>query len=111
MIFLGLIVVMILGGIGAYVMRSRVKDDKLARRVWNKIGTLLVSTGLVGLLLYAFGYEQIPYLGMRFFVLVWLVWIGIWAWQVWRFAYVEVPEMRRERAEREKFTKWLPKKR
>jgi hypothetical protein len=92
-------------------MRSRVKDDKLARRVWDKIGTLLISTGLVGLLLYTLGYEQIPYLGMRVFVLGWLVWIGVWAWKVWRFAYVEVPEMRRERAEREKLTKWLPKKR
>lgn len=109
--FFGLVMLMLIVGIGAYVMRSRVQGDKLARRMWDKIGTLFISTGLVGLLLYALGYEQIPFLGMRFLVLVWLVWVGLWAWQVWRFAYREIPEMRRERAEREKFTKWLPKKR
>lgn len=91
--------------------RRRHAQEKLEQRARDLTQMTLLWSGMVGLLLYAFAYERTPYLSMR----VW--WIALAAWTlwrcltIWRLMYVKIPHARHKAAQREQFTKWLPKKR
>lgn len=97
-------------GVLAHVVRIRGGVDKLSRRALGKAGTLLLTTGLVGLVLYGFYYERVPYLQMRVLYLALFAYFAWGAWRVYRYVTVQIPEVRKAQAEHEAFTKWLPGK-
>lgn len=99
-----------LAGITAHVYAKRSGWEKLKRRALGRAGTAAITMGLTGLLLYAFYYEHVVGLSMRFFYIVWLIGAGYWAWTIYRYATVTIPEFHKKRTEREHFEKWLPKK-
>jgi len=84
--------------------------DKMTRRAVSRAGVLLISAGLVGLMLYAFAYERVIYLGMRLWWIVWFIWIVIAAWRIVKFVRIEIPAANKERAAEAEFNKWLPKR-
>lgn len=94
-----------------YLTRRLHAQKKLEQQVWNLTQMTLLWSGVIGLLLYTFTYERIPYLSMR----VW--WLALVAWTlwrcltIWRLVYIKLPHARKEAAQREQYTKWLPKKR
>jgi len=101
---------LVIAGIIVAVIRLRPKTDKLAKELLRRIATVLVVIGLSGLLLYSFTYERISYFSMRVW---WAVLFGVfvaWLVPIVRFATKDIPTARKEVAEREKFEKWLPKK-
>jgi amino acid transporter len=102
--------VFILVGIAAQVLRSRMGMDKLMRRAVGRTGGALISTGLVGLILYSFSYERVPFLSMRILFLAWAVWFVWTAVRLYRHVMTEIPTVRAEQAARNQFNKWLPKK-
>ena len=71
---------------------------------------MLIITGVVGLLLYAFAYERAVYLSMRIWLVVWFVWVVFWARKVVRYVTVQIPEIQKQREEQAKMNKWLPKR-
>ena len=52
------------------VVGSKRKDDKFVIAIFNKFGTLFLTSGFLGLLLYFFSYEQIYLFGARFWFLI-----------------------------------------
>ncbi len=91
-----------------YVVRANM--DKRVRRVYQSMSWQLVWMGLVGLLLWAFTYERVPVLSMRFAWILWFVWIAWAVWSTWRRLKVELPIESQRYAERDRLAKWLPKK-
>jgi hypothetical protein len=108
-ILLVILVACVVAGIAVAVVRARSGFEKLVRRGLGRVASLLITVGLAGLLLFAFAYERIPYLGMRLWWIGWAVLVGIWAWGIVRYFQVDIPAIRKQRAEREQFEKWLPK--
>ena len=107
-VILVVVAAFIIVGTAAEIIRVR-GMDKMTKRALSRAGILLISSGLVGLVLYAFAYERVMYLGMRLWWIVWFVWIVIAAWRIARFVRVEIPAMNKERAAETAFNKWLPK--
>jgi len=96
-------------GIRIYTAKSALKNDKMVRRGMNRISSLMITMGLAGLEHYLFTFEQIPYFSIRFWLIVWLMVASVWAWQIYSYFKVEIPEKRKRQAERERLNKWLPK--
>lgn len=103
--FLGLVVI----GILAHLARLRGGLEKMTRRAIARAGTLLITMGLFGLLLWVFLYERVSYLSMRMWYVVWLGLLIWWAWNIYRFVFVEMPQKQKMSEEREALNKWLPK--
>ncbi|MFH1620833.1 MAG: hypothetical protein ABIB04_01985 [Patescibacteria group bacterium] len=109
-IFLGLIACAVLAGFAMFFLKMRGGKEKLTKRALGKAGTFLLNFGLSGFVLYGLLYERVPYLSMRFWLLIWLVGFGYYAWLVYKYIFVEMVRIKQEKVEREKFEKWLPKK-
>lgn len=96
-------------GIIAQVVRLRGGFDKPMRRALARAGSLCITAGLIGLLLFGFEYERVQILTMRIAYLLLLAWFLWSAWRIYRYAAKDIPEIRQRDAEYRAFTKWLPK--
>ncbi len=97
-------------GIVAWMAELKGRFSKPIKRAFERAASLLAWNGVLGLLLWAFSYERIPVLSMRFFYVLWLAWVLWGFWRIYRYVWVEIPAQEsraRERAEREK---WLPRR-
>ena len=81
--------------------------EKMQTRVFN----LFFYTGITGLLLIFFRWQEITYLGSRFFMLILLVVFIIWGSWVIYFSLKILPKARKEFEARQKFEKYLPRPR
>lgn len=104
-VFFGLF---ILGGIVAAVL-SKKKDVFLAKRLL-KFSRLGWATGLLGFFWLFFSYEQAVVLGSRFWFLILLLVLGLRLFFLVRDLVKNLPKERAAMAERERFLKYLPKK-
>ncbi|MFA6533580.1 MAG: hypothetical protein WCT37_00230 [Patescibacteria group bacterium] len=86
------------------------KHDRVIWRLFKKLQSYFTTLGLIGFLILFFFYQQIPYLSSRFWLIVWLLIVLVWAGFIGKFGFIEVPRLRVERAEKEKIEKYLPKK-
>jgi hypothetical protein len=96
-------------GIIVWVVEMKGGWGKAVKRALDRVASLLIWSGIVGLLLWAFSYERVPILSMRAFYIPWVIWIGWGAWSIWHYLWVEVPakeDLYREQLDRQK---WLPK--
>ncbi len=91
------------------VVGSKRKDDKFVIAIFNKFGTLFLTSGFLGLLLYFFSYEQIYLFGARFWFLILGIIFLVWLGYIIRYIKKTVPKEKAEIAEREKFEKYMPK--
>lgn len=105
-----LLFVCIAFAVAAYIYRRKSGFDKLTRQAIGRLARLALIFGLVGLLLYAFAYERVSYLSMRFWWIPLILWAGWEKWRLYRFFFKKIPEIRKALAEREAFEKWLPKR-
>ncbi|MDD5726009.1 MAG: hypothetical protein PHC53_01170 [Patescibacteria group bacterium] len=96
-------------GLVAKLYGIKANLDKFNRRAVERVGTLLLTMGLLGLLFYLFVFESVPILSMRVWLIVLLLSGLAWAWSILRYIRVEIPRINQLKAEREKLNKWLPK--
>jgi len=86
------------------------KLEKDLKRLLRKYAGALTTAGVVGLMFYAFTWQRVPFLSMRFFFVLWFALFAYWIWTIIRFQTKELPERRKMREEQAKREKWLPKK-
>ena len=85
------------------------KVDKLLKKGLRKLSDLLLVMSLAGLMLYFFSYEEIYIFSMRLWYIVWLFVALWWAWVVYHYIVIEIPQKRAWQAEREEERKWFKK--
>src|SRR3989338_157076 len=66
-------VVLILGVIVRLVAKHHSKDDKHLLRGFKRAGTMFLTMGVVGLVLFFFSFEQIIFFGARFWYPLWAI--------------------------------------
>lgn len=96
-------------GIAAWIAELKGRFDKPMKRAFERAASLLTWSGIAGLLLWAFSYERITVLSMRFFYVLWLAWVLWGFWRVYRYVWVEIPAQERRNRERAEREKWLPR--
>jgi FtsH-binding integral membrane protein len=83
---------------------------KPIKRSLGRIASLFTWSGAAGLALWAFAYQGVPVLSMRFFYVLWAAWVIFGLYSVFRYVWIEVPRKRKMYEERIEREKWLPKK-
>lgn len=106
-LFFGLLVVV--GAVVRIVSRHR-KDDKYVIRTFKQIGRLLLVMGLLGLLWFFFAFEEVYFLGARFWFLIWLIGLIAWIVSIVKYVKIQVPADRAATKSRAEFNKYLPRR-
>ncbi len=102
---------LLIAGIGCAVYAKYGKKmEKYLKRLLRRYASALTTAGAIGLLLYAFTWQRVPILSMRFFFVLWFVLFAYWIGTIVRFQIKELPARRKLREEQIAREKWLPKK-
>ncbi len=110
--FLVFFVLVFLGTFAMVVYKKKNKDvlSKPQRKLYEKIQSACATMGVLGLLWLFFAYERVPFLSARFWVLVWLLSVGLWIYVISRYYSLDMKPQIKQLAEKERIEKWLPKK-
>ncbi len=95
-------------GIVSRIVAAQKLDDRYARMLGGRIGTMLVTLGILGVLLYFFSYERIRLFGSRFWYLFWVIGLIVWAGFIVRFAKKTIPELKQKEGIRAQMRKYFP---
>lgn len=105
--FFGALVVLSL--IITVLIRPKKKTDPWVAKGFQKVSSWCLTMGIAGLIIFFFSFEQVPFLSMRFWYIVWL--IAAVAWLVWvvRFFVKVVPAEKAKIRQKKELEKYIPK--
>lgn len=93
------------------IMEKRKKLMTAAdKKLSNMIQSFCLTMGSLGLLWTFFAFEGLPILASRYWVLVWLLGVIIWAYFIVRYYAMEYTDLRTRIAERARIERYLPRK-
>ncbi|MBU0646531.1 hypothetical protein KJ611_03635 [Patescibacteria group bacterium] len=105
-----LFILMFLAGLALRVARARQdKEDSYGRELYRRLASLLATMGVLGMILGFMSFENIRFLGGRFWYLIWLVATVIWIFLIVKYIKKQVPMMQARQKEREEKLKYIPK--
>lgn len=93
------------------IMTSSVRKFPLLAELRSRLTQYLLVSGLVGLVLIFFRWEQISYLGSRIWLLIWLLIVTVWGAKVVYYLLKKFPEERRLFEMKRQYERYLPKSR
>ena len=91
------------------LVRKKKKTDPWVAKGFQKVSSWCLTMGIAGLALFFFSFEQVPFLSMRFWYLIWLI-IAL-AWLVWiiRFFVRVIPTEKSKINQKKELEKYIPK--
>jgi amino acid transporter len=108
-VFRSLIVflVILIAGLIVFNLLKKQKTAGLYRKIWLKLGNFCLANLIIGLFLLFFAFEQLPFLAMRIWFLLWALGMIVW------FLYIvkvmsKIPDIKKEKQEKEEFQKYIP---
>jgi hypothetical protein len=101
------LLVMVAVGIACYVWR-RYAATKILNGVLEKIGNLASTMGITGLVFFFFRQQSVPFLGWRFWFLLWGIIVIAWAGRIIKYIVKRVPEIKAEQEAKARKEKYLP---
>jgi hypothetical protein len=103
-IFIALIIILFVLAATAYFIKSK---GGFYRQLYGKLGSFIISNGLIGLVLFFFSAEQIPLLSARFWLLLWVIGALTWFFFIVRYAK-SLPKKKKELEKEREFEKYIP---
>jgi hypothetical protein len=86
------------------------KSAPLKKDVFQRFGRLMLNVGVIGLLILFFSYQQAPFLGMRLWFLLLFIYLVVRLSLLIVYVIRDYPQKVAEIVERERRTKYFPKK-
>lgn len=96
-------------GIVGRIVADRKGDDRHVRDIGNRISTLLVTMGVIGMILFFFSFEQIDLFGARFWYPTWVVTVLVWTFFIVRYVKRDIPAKKSRSEKLRAHAKYLPK--
>ena len=90
-----------------YFLKKKAKGGT-TQVIWTKLSYLTYSTGIVGFILMFLKQQRAAYLGMRVWLMLWLLICFIWLLFIIKYIVKEVPRIKEERLARKEVDKYLP---
>lgn len=84
------------------------KKTGLYTKLWERIFSLCSTNIVIGLALFLFNDQTIPFLSARFWYLLWGAGLIVWVVFIFRYAKT-LPEKKKEIEKQREFEKYLPK--
>lgn len=103
--FLGLVI----AGIVLRIL-SQIKKDHLIQTVLQRFSNIGFTMGIFGLVWMFLRQQRVPFLAWRFWLLPWIAIFIWWMVKLIRYSVKRLPEIKKEKEERELKEKYLPKK-
>jgi hypothetical protein len=91
------------------IIKSRTKDG-LQSRILTRFSDLAFFFSLLGMLLTFLREQMVPLFSWRLWSVILLLISLVWLWRIIKYVRVRVPEIHKERAERERREKYLPQR-
>lgn len=101
-----IVFLVLLLGLAVY-SKFKKKDKGIYFRIWNKLTSFGTTNLVIGLFLLFFTYEEVIFLSMRFWFLLWLASMIFWL-QLIHKESKKIPEIREKRKQEEEFKKYIP---
>jgi len=83
-------------------------EGYIVKKTWFKLYSWSLSLGLVGLFLTFLKEERIAYLGMRVWLVLWVLICLVWLIFILKFVFLEIPKMKEEKRKQAEIKKYLP---
>lgn len=87
-----------------------IKEEREIKEVLRRFGNLGLVMGFLGLLWLFFRQERVAFFAWRFWLSFWLLGFVSWLLALIRYAIKRLPEIKREKLEKEMRAKYLPKR-
>ncbi len=100
---------LVLAGLVLRIWRQY-KSDKETKEVLRRFSNVGLSMGILGLFWMFLRQERVPFLAWRFWLWFWLLIFVWWLSDVVRYIVTRLPQIKKEKAEREQREKYLPNK-
>ncbi len=104
-IFIGSLVLLLIISILAFYFKKRKKTYK---SFWLKLYDFSASNLIIGLFLWFFSWQEVPFLSARFWLIIWAFLIIFWLIFIYKHLK-RIPINLKKIQEQEKFNKYIPK--
>ena len=101
------VIVLFIAGIIFVWYKNKNNTDKLYYRLWQSLFNFNVTGLIIGLFLFFFTYQTIPFLSARFWFIVWFLIHAFWGYIIYR-RLKKLPEIRKELEAKREFNKYIP---
>ncbi len=105
-IFIGLIIVSTVLTLFFWFIKRKVKVN-LYSRFWNGLYSFSLTNASVGLVIWFFNYEMVPFLSARFWFLIWGIEIVVWAVFLMK-VLTRIPKIKEQVEKEKEFKKYIP---
>ncbi len=106
--FLYLFALAVVGGLAARI-NAKTKPDKYQKMLRLRLGSGLITFGILGLIWYFLSFEEIQVFGMRFWFLLLMVGMIIWGYNLYRYFTKTVPALIRQEQSKAEANQYLPR--
>lgn len=104
--------VLIVIAVSSWVYFAKKKKQlSLWGNIQGRVFNLFLYIGIIGLVLIFFRWQEIPYVGSRFFLIILLVAFLLWAAYVMFYRFIIFKELLANNKKKEEFEKYLPSSR
>ncbi len=110
-ILFAVLVLVVILGIISKIVASHKKGDPYRKQLEERVGSLLITTGFLGLLFAFFSYERVSLFGARFWYVLLVIGFLVWVFFLARFSYRTIPQMKDEEQKRADHRKYFPPRR
>jgi len=104
-LFLVFLVILLILSITAFYFK---KKKKLYRSFWLKFYDFTASNLMIGLILFFFSWQEVPFLSARFWLILWFALIVTWLYFLIKHLR-KIPKRKEEAEKKKSFDKYIPK--
>lgn len=104
----GFFLALVLIGVVCRIVLMKKTNDRYLKMIGKKFATFCLTTGLLGVVLYFFSYEEIRLFGARIWYPLWVIGFIAWGVVLVRFTTKDVPALREKNMKQSAKTKYIP---
>ena len=90
----------------SYFLKKQ-KQFGFYKRILSRLNNLCLANTIIGLFLTFFVYEQLPFLAMRIWLLLWLLGILVWLGFITN-TMLKIPKLKKSQAKEQNYQKYIP---
>ena len=91
----------------AFYFFKKQKQFGFYKKIFDRLNNLCLANTIIGLFLIFFIFEQLPFLAMRIWLLVWVIGILVWLGFVVN-AMLKIPKIKQDKAKEQDYQKYIP---
>ncbi len=104
--FLIFVIALVALGFVTFLLKKK-KSAGLYKKVWQRLNSFSIGNTVIGIIIMFFTYEQLPFLSMRLWLLLWLVGMAVWLGFIVK-SLLQVPILKEQLAKEQEYQKYIP---